>query len=210
MKKIICMVLVLCFVFALGSCGEGKGSEVDGVSSIVNRSNPTKIVTIVNYTLGEVTFVSEYITQKDTASGNSQFDYNYQRLAIPGEDEISGSSIKNVSGTVYCDKNGKLSGSSFDAGSATGYLPYSLNINANRFSSYEMSEDGNTLSATVSASEAERVFGTPVNSDGDISLKVTTNGNYLYNIEIGYVAADTGAVVSIRTSYDYTKITLKF
>jgi hypothetical protein len=209
MKKIISMVLVLCFAFALGSCGKKSGA-VDEIASIVNQSNPTKIVTIVNYTLGETTFVSEYITQKDIASGKSQFDYNYQRLAIPGEDEISNSSIKNVTGTVYCDADGNLSGSSFNAGSATGYLPYSLSINAESFASFEIGDDGKTMSANISADKAEDVFGTPVSAEGDISLTVTTNGSYLYNVEINYVAAETGAVVSIRTSYDYTKITLNF
>lgn len=210
MKKIISMILVLCFAFALFSCNKNKDSEIDGIANIVNSSNPTKIVTIVNYNVGDTALVAEYITQKDSESGKSQFDYQYQRKAIPGQDELSNESIKTVSGTVYCDAEGNLSGSNFDAGSATGYLPYSLSINESRLSSYEFSEDGKILDAKVAASEAVRVFGSEISAEGDISLKITTNGTYLYNVEISYVAKDTGAAVSIRTSYDYAKISLEF
>ena len=207
MKKILCLVMVLIFAFSAFSCDK-KISDVERIAGIINESNPTKLVTMVNYTVGDVTFVGKYTTQKDNVSGNSQFDYEYQRKAIPGVDAGT-ESIKTISGTVYQDANGNVYGDDFEQGSAYGYMPYSINLSENRLASYNLSEDGNTINATVSPDEAIRVFGTEVSAEGDISLKVVTSGEYLYNVEITYTAKDTGAVVVIKTSYDYTNVTVK-
>ncbi len=208
MKKIISLILVLCSVFTMFACGK-KNASVEQISEIINQSDPTKIVTVVNYTVGGKTYVGKYTTQKDLSNGKQQFDYEYQRKSVPGEDDPS-SSVTTVSGTVYQNEAGERFGSDFTASSAPGYLPYSLNLAEKRFSSFTVSEDGKSLEAFIPSAEAIRVFGTEVSAEGDITLKITTNGEYLYSIQISYVAAGTGANVVINTSYDYANIKLNF
>ncbi len=205
MKKIISLLLVLCTVFTFFACKKEK--SVSGIAEIVNNSNPTKIVTKVDYVYGDITLKSSYVTEKDTKDGEQRFDFSYQRMAIPGVDDSS-SYIKTVSGVVYQDTVGNRYGDTETEADAPAYLVYDMKLNESRFSSVTVSEDNKNFDAKLPASEAIRVFGTDLAAEGEITVKIQTNGEYLYSIYITYTAAETGAIVVINTSYDYTDINI--
>ncbi|MBR2650316.1 MAG: hypothetical protein IKD45_01515 [Clostridia bacterium] len=224
MKKIICLLLALCCTLAMFSCanneggdnGDGNGGEdalaVEKINSVIDSVSPTRIVTHVDYKIGDETYKGRYTTEIDRASEKSTFDFSYQRLAIPGED-VSDSHIMTIAGKVYY-KNGEASkneGANWEAvGAGRGYLEFSLDLSENKLKSYEFSEDKCDLTATVAKADAMRVLGTDIDCDGDITVSVDTNGEYLYGVKITYTAADTGATVVVTTTYDYAAIVLDF
>ena len=224
MKKIICLLLALCCTFAMFSCnkdngndnGGGNGNEqssaIAAINSIIGEANPTRMVTHVDYKNGEETYKGRYTTEVDRAANKSIFDFSYQRLAIPGED-VSDSHIMTLAGKVYY-KDGEVSrneGANWEAvGAGQGYLEFSVDLSESKLKSYEFSEDECDLTATVSKENAIRVFGTDIDCDGDITVTVDTNGEYLYGIKITYTAKDTGATVVITTTYDYAAVSLGF
>ncbi len=203
MKKIVSILLVLCTVFSFFACKKNNKEDVSEIEAIINNSDPTKIVTIVDYVNGDMTLNSSYITEKDTSDGEQRFEYSYQRMSIPGVDDSS-STVTTVSGVVYQAANGDKFGDTEAEVEAPAYLLYSLNINVNSLSSYTLSEDLKSFEALIPANRAKIVFGTDLSADGDIKLKITTNGEYLYSVYIEYVTHEVGATVVINTSYDYT------
>ena len=224
MKKIICLLLAILCTFAIVSCNQDTPdetpdgnqnngptvSELDTLIGIIESSLPTKIVTHVDYKYGEDTFKGRYTTTVDRASEKSQFDFSYQRLAIPGED-ISDSHIMTIAGSVYY-KDGQVSnteGAEWQS-PGYGYLEFSLDFSETKLDNVTFTNDGDDLTATISADNAIRVFGTAIDADGDITISIDTNGEYLYSVMISYTAKDTGAKVTVNTTYDYAKVSLDF
>ena len=228
MKKIICLLLALLCTFAMFSCNEDTppatdnndngnnqqapegNPELDNLIAVINSSKPTKIVTHTDYKYGDDVFKGRYTTYIDRANNKSQFDFSYQRMAVPGED-ISDSHIMTIPGTVYY-KDGQVSDTEGALWSdpGYGYLELALSLSANKLDNITFSEDGEDMTATVSAENSIRVFGTAIAADGDITIEIDTNGKYLYTVKISYTAKDTGAIVAINTSYDYANVTLDF
>ncbi len=200
MKKIICLLLAVICVVGLVSCGDKAP-----VDEIIEKSAPTKITTMVSY-IGEDTLNGTYVNEID--GDKSKFTYEFERRALVSE--MHDSKIKTISGAVYY-KDGKVSkteGESWeDAPTAVG--AYKLNLDKGNFKSYEYTEDGNSVNAVLAADKAQAVFGVAIATTGDITVKITTNGTYLYGVDISYTSQD-GAAVSIRTSYTYSPVTLDF
>lgn len=216
MKKLFALLLVICCIFACASCGEEEApagttpEEVKAISDIINSSNPTQISTNTEYVLGEDKYVGYYETQIDIAAGKSMFTYNYQRPASIEEMNPDGN-VKTVVGTVYY-QDGQISvneGETWNAADSH-YIELHISIDAVKLKEYTVSEDGKVLVAKCAAADASRVLGAEISAEGDVSITVTTNGQYLYNIRVEYVAASTGATVVVDTSYDYRATTLKF
>ena len=203
MKKIICLLLILCCTFAVCSCNKKEPKGVAKIASIVESSNPTRITTFSDYYLASetdaATLKGRYFTSI-MEDGTKKFEFKYDRFAAVGLD----SAIETVTGSVLYNADGSVSeddGATW-TGSGTGYLPYSLVIDESCFDSFTVSEDGNTLSAVISANKAERVFGTKISAEGTILLEVETDGRYLYYVNVSYSTAN--ASVTINTSYDYS------
>jgi len=201
MKRIVCLILAITCVFALFSCG-GKVN----LNEAVDKAVPTKVVTIVEYVVGGETLTSEYVTQHDTKNGVSSIDYIYQRF---GEIELGDvERVVTLEGTVYY-KNGEISYNEGDTWTPAEDVMYSFTFNTEEryFKTYEHSADGKSVTATVAVENAERVFGFPISATGDITVTFTTNGNYLYGVDVAYTT-ESGANVVVRSSYDYAAITL--
>jgi hypothetical protein len=175
------------------------------VDEIIEKSEPTKITTMVSY-IGEDTLSGVYVNEID--GNKSKFSYEFERRALVSE--ANEGKIKTVTGAVYY-KDGKISkneGESWeDAPVAVG--AYKLNLAKGNFKSYEYTEDGNSVIAVLSADNTAAVFGIEISAQGDINVKITTNGSYLYGVDISYTS-DSGATVNIRTSYTYSPVTLDF
>ena len=215
MSRILCALMALVCMFSMFSCGifgndEGEDkSGVAAISEIINNAKPTRVITHVSYTLDGETLKGRYTTQYDRANNKGKFDFSYERRAVPGE-SMSLGSIETIEGTVYSN-NGEFS---YDEcatwqGGGVGYLEYSLDITESKLATYEVSEDGNSLTATVAKENAKRVFGVDISSEGDINLSVVTSGADLYNVTISYTTT-TGASVVIETSYESLIINLDF
>ncbi len=216
--QLVEILLVLALIagvvlLAIGLHGDKQGTaeieQVSAIGDIVNNAKPTRIITQVNYTDNGETLKGKYTTQYDRADNLGQFDFSYERIAIPGESS-SATSKETISGTVY-SKDGSFS---YDdcatwQGGGSGYLDYSLDISESKFTSYEISEDGNSITAVVSPENAKRVFGTNISADGDIVLSVVTSGTDVYSVSITYTTV-SGAAVSIDTSYESLIIDLDF
>ena len=223
MKKILCLLLTLVLSFGLVSCNlfGGKDSDdgndtnanqvsaVDTIANTVNTSSPTQIVTKVDYTAkGESTITSSYTTERDAKTGAEKFEYHIVRYATV--EEMLPSGLKEIKGTVTKNADGSIIASTGDAWSAVdavGYLAEKLNLKESYLKSFESSDNGNDLTAYVTAANSERVFGVTIAADGDIKVVIDTNGTYLYNVTVTYVTK-SGATVSIVTSYDYAVIDL--
>ena len=224
MKKFLLLLLSLTLVFGcLTSCGNnnnGGGNTGDAnkaekgtveyVAAVVSASTPTRIITHVNYVHDGDTFAGIYTTEIDRANKKTQFSFEYDRMAIPGED-VSDDYIKTESGLVQF-KDGEVlrsEGSDWET-LGEGYLTLSLSVVKSMFTTSELSEDGFDLVATVSAQNTERVFGSAIDAEGDVTLEIDTNGTYLYNVKVSYVAKTTGANVTVETSYEYAPVVFDF
>lgn len=212
MKKIVCLLLVLACSFAMFACGDKGKSDVDGISKIVNESLATKIVTQVDYVpVDDDALSGIYTTSVDRNSKKSQFTFVYSRYATV--EEMHTGYTKTVEGSVWYDSNGQVSrdeGDTWEPNDAPAYLSHSLDISAARFVSVTISEDGTDLTAEIAPSETKRVFGTEISAEGNVVLNVDTNGTYLYEIKVTYTAKDTGAKVTVVTSYDYGEVKFDF
>ena len=218
MKKILCLMLVLSFAFALASCNNGgdddKTPETDTAAKtleeIVADSTPTKVKTYVDFVypdkspLAEYAIGGEYVLEVE--GSDAIFTYSYTRLAELGEGDDM---IVSEEGTVYY-KDGKFSadGETFGAGVATP-TDGKFNLVRSAFKSYTKSEDGKTLSAIATADNMRSVLGVDLEAEGDVTVIVTTNGVYLTKVTMTYMKAD-GAKVVIETSYTYNPLDLVF
>ena len=222
MKKFLLLLLSMTLVFSCFiSCGNNSGNgnqggvsaekgTVEYVAEVVAASLPTKIVTHVNYVFGEDIFEGVYSTEMDRVNKKTQFSFEYDRMAIPGED-VSDDYIKTESGVVLF-KDGEVlrsEGSDWET-LGDGYLTLSLSIVQSMLATAEVSEDGCDLVATVSAQNTERVFGSAIDAKGDVTLEIDTNGTYLYSVKISYVANGTDASITVETSYEYAPIVFDF
>lgn len=222
MKKIICLILALVMslacVFALAACGDEPDPTPDGgdntnktpaIYGIVTGSAPTKIVTHVDYVDAQEEDLSGTYTM--TIEGNNSiFEYVYKRYSTieEGVAEDCGR-IKTVEGTIYY-KDGQYSfdGEEWGAEAPTA-SDLKFNIDPEVLTNATISEDGCTLTATLSKETALAVIGTDLSAEGDVSLVVETNGTYLTRVTIECVTA-SGGEMKITTSYSYNPITLVF
>lgn len=222
MKKLICLLLAIVCVFSFVACADKENPDdstdsstdsvgkLDAINEIISSSLPTTIVTHVKYAYEDETFGGNYVTEIDRANNKSQFNFTYERAAIPGED-AGNSYKKSVTGLVQF-KDGEVKrheGADWQT-LGQGYLELELSLSETKLKDIEFSEDGKSLTAKISAENTVRVFGSAISADGDVSLSIETNGEYLYNVSISYTAVDTGAAVTVNTSYEYAPVALDF
>ena len=219
MKKIICTLLALVMLLSclavMTSCKKDKGddSETPLIYDIIKNSDPTKIVTDVTYTdsLGEDLggFYEMEIDGED-----SIFTFTYRRYRTPEEGAAEGNTdpVKELSGKVYYKDHLYYAseGSSWNSSAATG-SDLKLDIQESYLTDATVSEDGTTLTATLTSANAISALGTDLSvaEGGVINITVTTNGTNLTGILLTCTTG-SGAEVVIRTSYSYNPITLVF
>ena len=200
MKKILCLILALTCVFGLVSC---DGDAKDFIE-IVNSSSPTKIITLTSYNTKEHNFTGRYETTID--GFNSTLVYEYERFATVDEAVADGTDeyIKTVSGTVYY-KDGRYSEDNETWVSEVPdavFQTIKLDLSSKNLGDYEISEDGKTLTATTTAEKAEKMFGTVISTDGDVTVTIQHDGHLLRKIIIAYTTENAEAV-EVITSYSY-------
>lgn len=218
MKKILALLLAMCCLLTVVSCGnkdDGEvpagpnGEQIEAIAKIINSSDPTVVVTVTEYSIGEDVYKGRFETERDKKKDKSVFSFSYTRPAYV--EEMSDSPVVEVAGKVYYNE-GKVSaneGADWQI-SDSAYVELDMSLDVNKLKSYSVSEDGGTLTATATAENAERILGTKISAEGDVTIVVTTNSVYLYNVRITYTAKSTGASVVVDTSYDYRATNLDF
>ena len=207
MKKIICFALVLLMLFGMSSCFLKK----DGSIEFAGMSEASRITSIVTYTDDNGTLTSEYVTEIDRESQLAIFSYRIQRYVALGES--SDSRVVTDKGTIHY--NMAADEMTPDGGvtwiSADDAIDFKLKLNPEQFKTYEPFDDGNSAVATLAPSQTESVLGSKIDTKDNSDIKVTiiSNGTFVYNVNIEYVAVSGGKVVT-ETSYNYEKITLDF
>ena len=204
MKKIICLLLAIGCAFALFSCGEGG---VEGFASLIKASKPTVIVTQMSESDGDQTFKSTFTTTFD--GNNFVFEYSTQRYRTVEEGLGEGTTelIKTETGKIYYS-NGKYSEDGvtwFSAAPDVVAKQVKLDLNANNLDYYDISSDGKSLSAILTAAQAELVFGVAIAATGDIELEIDTDGKNVRSIAIKY-ATETLKSVFIYITYSYAEV----
>ena len=217
MKKIISMlltfVLALSCLTALVACGGGDDDEgaAPTIYEIAKESKPTKIVTLVDFTdaKGE-DLDGRYVMEIN--GEDSIFEYEYKRYRTPEEGVADNSDepVKTVSGKVYYKDHLYLSGEGdeWEASTATG-VTAAFDLKEEFLTSPTVSEDGCTLTATLTAENANKVFGSDLKVEGTANLTVTVVGTSLTGVTVSYTTV-SGATVVIRTSYSYDVVELVF
>lgn len=203
MKKILCLILVVCCAASLFACG-GDGDELDrAFFDTIANSKPTNITTLTNYAVsGEDSLGGEFQTL--IGEDGFEFTYSYERYARI-EDAAESNKV-TVEGTVIF-KNGLYS---TDGGLTWGAelpdvdaLNFKLNITAENLGEYTLSSDNTELNTTLSADKAEALLGIKLDTASDVEVTVKTNGKYLTRVMVYYTTER--ASVSIETSYTYNQ-----
>ncbi len=205
MKRIICLLLALTCVFALFSCGD---KELASIIELIDKSEPTRIVTHTQVTYGAETPLSgRFVTVID--GNNSTTEYRYERNAVPGVD-VSDEPIMEVAGTVYY-KDGMFSedGETWKTESPDmGAMLVKFVFTEKSVSNYTI-KDGN-LTATLTPDEAAEIFGKTFENikDNAIVLTIVTNGTFITGETVQYTVLDgeTEAEVFVETSYTYVAL----
>ena len=210
MKKSLSLILVLTLcigcVFAMAACGK---EEQKSIYDLAAELAPTKTVTFVDYKAANGDELGgEYILECD--GDDSIFTYTYDRYRTAEEAIADGVAepIKTFTGAVYC-KDGKYSGDGVNWGSSPVATEIKLNLVADKLTGAVISEDGKTLTATLTAENAVAVLGTDLAAEGELAITVTSNGTYLTGITV-LCTTKLGAKVRISTSYSYNKLMLVF
>jgi hypothetical protein len=203
MKKLIIMLLVFSLVLCLPGCG--KKSRVKDICEIAQNAAPTKIITEVSLvtTAGD-SLKGYYVTVTD--GEDAIFEYNYDRFATPAESVESGdySRIIHEEGVINYKDGVYFSGDAetWRPGTGTAF-DLKLNFDSDLFKKATVSEDKNTFEITLGAEDLKTFIGTDLNTVGDATVRVETNGRNLTLVTVSCTTASGNLI--IRTSYTYNR-----
>ena len=204
MKKLIIMLLVFSMLLCLPGCS-GKKGRIKEICEIAQNAAPTKIITEVNLvtTAGD-SLAGYYVTVTD--GKNAIFEYNYDRFATPAESVESGdySRIIHEEGVINYKDGVFTSGDAetWRPGTGTAF-DLKLNFNNDLFKGATVSDDKNQFEVTMSAEQLAEFIGTDLNTTGDATVTVATNGRNLTLVTISCNTAN--GTLLIRTSYTYNR-----
>ena len=223
-KKLICMLLVLTCAFALFACGEdeppvnnenGNGNQNENPPvvelpdaaffELIENSDPNRITTVTSTTDKSSKVGTVYNGIYDTvinADGSYKFDYSYEIMRTASLGNVGESSKETISGSILAaDGLYSVDGGQTWSGAIpdVNVLNVKLDLNRDYLGEYRMSKDGKTLTATVSAENAQKILGIKISTTGNVTVKVESNGTYLAKISVSYENDNVAA--SIIASY---------
>ena len=218
--KILIMLLVILLVgggvFAatlLMDDGGTTSSAPATIYEIANNSTATAVTTKIAYAGadGGEDFDGWYVAKRD--GNNMIVEYEYNRFRTVEESVADGNTDRIVEekGVAYYF-NGKYYNGGDDTVTPWVDLPldikFSFNISQDKLTNIK-TPDINSLKAEMTAEACREMFGIDISAEGPIALTIITNGIQLTEVEISYTT-DSGASVTIRTTYSYNDLTLDF
>lgn len=211
MKKILCLLLALVAVFSIVACGEediptppAQVSAEEQFINTVDASEPTKITTLYSYiTKAEDALNARYVTEIK----EDGYTFTYKKDRFPKIEEVSTSPIITEEGVVYY-KDGKYStdGQTWFAETPdVDALEMKFDISLDNIGeNFTFNENYTELTVTTDNEGAKNILGIDLSADGEVTVKVTTNGKYLTLVSVAYTTK-SGATVTLDTSYTYNK-----
>ncbi len=208
MKKILCLVLALALALSVMGALVSCGDELPEIYKLAQELEPTRTVTSVEYIDKDGKKLEGWYDLQ-VEGENSVFSFKYDRYRTVEEalEENTKERIKTVEGVVYC-RDGKYSGDGFTWSSAPVSTDIKLNLDPSLLIDPVISEDGRTLTATVSSENIEAVAGSTLSAVGDISLVATTNGTYFTGVVLTCTTIQ-GATLTVRASYSRNAVDLE-
>ncbi len=233
-KKIVCLLLILACSLAIVACGNNAAAPSTGNNPPAGPDKPNPPADDPDEELPDAAFFElvknskptvvdtyTYTEDKNTKKGyegfyktilypdsSYSFDYSYQKANRVSVESIGQPSLIEVSGTILY-ANGLYS---VDGGETWfGEIPdvdaldIKLDINRDYLGKYSMSKDGKTLTARISADNAEKLLGiSEINAEGNVTVRIVSNGTYLWKLNVEYENA--AAIISIQTTYSYVPV----
>ena len=177
---------------------------------MIEKSNPNVITTrtVTENRANKISFEGMFET-KVIGEDAYIYTYQYEKARPVSPDDIGEGGMKELvpgenPGVIYYNQ-GKYS---FDNSTWTTEYPdvnmfnVKLDLSAGNLGSYKISADGTTLTASVSAADAEKIFGIDIDDViGSVSVTVVNNGTYLWKVNLSY--STTASKVTLETTYTY-------
>ena len=215
-KVLTILVLCLAILVSLAACknknkGEDPSAPAD-IYAIANSSTATTITTSIGYTAADgATFNGWYVAQRQ--DNDMIIDYEFKRYQTIEESIESGDTNRfvNEAGTVYY-LDGKYYNSYDESKTPWVDAPmdanFKFNLSKDKLSNI-ITPSENVLYASMTPEACKDMFGLDISCPGSISLYLMTNGVQLTEIQFVYTT-DSGAVVTIFTTYSYNDLELDF
>lgn len=201
MKKIVCLILALTCVFALFACGEDDPTTA--IFEMIEASEPNGIQTQTTHTRENgVSYKGLYVTK--ITDGGFTFSYSYQTPATVSPDADPSSSIQTNEGEIlYNGSQYSTDGGAswFTEAPDVAYMGIKLALTPENIGESELSRDGKTVIAKLSAEQITSIFGTTVSAE-NAELRITVDGTRLSKVSLTYTTAN-GTSVIVDTSYTY-------
>ena len=192
-RSILAVLLVICVSVGFCACGDDDSTKASlkNFTKAVESTTPASVTGTV-----EVTTVFGPLKATFTAviaeDGSFTLNYSYEQfndLATGGAGDVT----SNKNGTVTY-KDGAYSDSSLAAKIPANATAAKLKLDAKKMT-YNISADGNVLTAAIKAADTASVLG--VAYDGDVSLVVTKNEGKIVSFTLSYTVAETGNVLVV-------------
>jgi len=190
-------------------------TPLESFVEIVNSSVPTEIITNTTYNVKADVDPFKGTFETTVYEDGYKLSYSYQNFAdptAPGADPDK--FVMDHEGCVYYHE-GLYSYDLVDwfaaAPNAT-TLQVKLSLVEENLDKdyYEISRDGKTFTANVTAEQAEAILGIEISCDGDgVDITITHDGANLRSISVSY-ATKNAEIVTLDTSYSYNDVVSPF
>ena len=191
MKKFLVFTLALACALTMFAC---KGDEaLDAFVAASEATNPAVVVvdTTFKTALGDLKSKTTTTYNED---GSFSIVYSYNRM-YSSDEGAADETLATVSGTVNCDANGNYTGDTAAfTGTASANSGAKINLAAKRLEEYSVSEDGNTLCATVKAENTAAILGVEIGSD--VTLTAIKSADKIVSFTVEYTV-DLGTVTIV-------------
>ncbi len=188
MKKFLALVLAVVCAFSLFSCGN---DSVKAFTKAMENTEPAVVKLNITVSMTDGDLEASYVTTYNE-DGSFTVDYSYENFATSSEGGAEDAVVVKT-GKVTCDKDGKYSDGGAISGQVESLSGSKLSLKSKKMSA-KVSDDGNVLTATVSAKNTKTVFG--VEFAGDVSLVITKAQDKIVSYTMTYATDDCDVVVT--------------
>ena len=239
MKKIIALILALCCVFAVVSCGgapvdDSVAAQVENVKTLFKTSIPTKTITTTTHSVGSTTLTSVATLTTGMVNGKDVSIYvnDSESLAEVSNDL---NPIKTTNTTIWfmegkgtsTDKGKTWDAAGEDFGPTAGSIK--IKIDASRATETTYDEATSTLVMKYSAENANNVLKSYLEEgqkiESDLTVTVVVSGGQVTGIKLEYkipehtvavegqtepiTVQETTVVINAVYEYDLQDVTLE-